>query len=47
MNDGERTVAAIKATEGMRLMYKEPLEQQREYARNRAQQKNHGQFKPF
>jgi len=25
MNDGERTVAAIKASEGKRLMYKEPL----------------------
>jgi len=47
MNDGERTPAAIKAAEGKRLMYKEPLEQQREYTRNRQQQKNHGQLEPF
>jgi transposase-like protein len=47
MNDGERTVAVIKSAEGKRLLYKEPLEQQREYTRDREQQKNNGQLEPF
>jgi hypothetical protein len=29
VNDGERTAAAIKCAEGKRLMYKQPIENQR------------------
>lgn len=46
MNDGERTVAVIKCAEGKRLMYKEPLEQQREYTSNREEEGNQ-QLEPF
>ena len=47
MNDGERTAAVIKSAEGKPLMYKEPLEQQREYPKDREQQENRGQLEPF
>ncbi|HXZ41209.1 MAG TPA: IS1595 family transposase [Terriglobales bacterium] len=46
MNDGERTIAAIQAAEGKRLMYREPIEQQREYTKNREQEGNQ-QVEPF
>jgi hypothetical protein len=36
MNDGERTIAAIKSAEGKRLMYKDPLAE-REYTKTREQ----------
>ena len=43
MNDGERTVAAIKAAEGKRLMYKDPVAE-REYIRTREQKENGAQL---
>jgi hypothetical protein len=48
MNDGERTIAAIKSAEGKRLLYRQPLAEQREYTENRGQQKKIGeQLEPF
>ena len=46
MNDGERTIAAIKAAEGKRLMYKDPVAEQA-YIRNRGQEKGGEQLEPF
>jgi hypothetical protein len=46
MNDGERTVAAIQAAEGKRLMYKDPVAE-REYIKNREQEKGGEQLEPF
>jgi hypothetical protein len=33
MNDGERTITAIKAAEGKRLVYKDPFNKQEAYTR--------------
>ena len=46
MNDGERTVAAIKAAEGKRLMYKDPVAE-REYIKTREEEKGGEQLEPF
>jgi transposase-like protein len=47
MNDGERTIAAIKGAEGKRLTYKEPMAQQQAYTEKREQEKSGAQLKPF
>jgi len=52
LNDGERTILAVKAAEGKRLMYKDPVAE-REYIKTREQkeaseQKEGGeQLEPF
>jgi hypothetical protein len=46
MNDGERTIAAIKAAEGKRLMYKDPVAEQA-YIRSRGEEKGGEQLEPF
>jgi len=46
MNDGERTIAVIKAAEGKRLMYKDPVAEQA-YIRNRGHEKGGEQLEPF
>jgi|HubBroStandDraft_3_1064219.scaffolds.fasta_scaffold1351664_1 hypothetical protein len=45
MNDGERTIAVIRAAEGKRLRYKDPIAE-RAYIRNRGQGKA-DQLEPF
>jgi hypothetical protein len=45
MNDGERTIAVIRAAEGKRLRYKDPVAEQA-YIRNRGQEKAE-QIEPF
>lgn len=47
LNDGERTIAAIKSAEGKRLMYREPMAQQQEYTKAREQEKGGEQLEPF
>jgi hypothetical protein len=46
MNDGERTIAAIRSAEGKRLMYKDPVAE-REYIKKREQEKGGEQLEPF
>jgi hypothetical protein len=46
MNDGERTIAAIRQAEGKRLMYKDPVAEQA-YIRTREQEKGGEQLEPF
>jgi hypothetical protein len=46
LNDGERTILAVKAAEGKRLMYKDPLAE-REYIKTREQKKGGEQLEPF
>ncbi len=47
LNDGERTIAAIKGAEGRRLMYQDPMAQQREYTEQYERQKRGDQLEPF
>ncbi len=47
MNDGERTIAAIKAAEGKRLMYKDPFNKQEAYTAKREQKESGQQLEPF
>lgn len=47
MNDGERTVAAIKGAEGKRLMYRDPRAQQQAYMEQREKEKGGQQLEPF
>ena len=46
LNDGERTVAAIQAAEGKRLMYEDPMAE-REYIKTCEQKENGEQLEPF
>jgi len=46
LNDGERTILAVKAAEGKRLMYKDPVAE-REYIKNREQKEGGEQLEPF
>jgi hypothetical protein len=46
LNDGERTILAVKAAEGKRLMYKDPVAE-REYIKTREQKKSGEQLEPF
>jgi hypothetical protein len=46
MNDGERTIAAIKSAEGMRLRYQDP-EAEREYTRTIEKKEGGEQLEPF
>src|SRR6266478_8380157 len=46
MNDGERTIAAIKSAEGKRLLYKDP-EAEREYTRTIEKKEGGEQLEPF
>jgi hypothetical protein len=46
MNDGERTIAAIQAAEGKRLIYKDPMAE-REYIKTRERKENGEQLEPF
>jgi hypothetical protein len=47
MNDGERTIAAIKGAEGKRLMYRDPMAQQQAYTQLREKEKGGEQLEPF
>jgi hypothetical protein len=46
LNDGERTILAVKAAEGKRLMYKDPVAE-REYIKTREEKKGGEQLEPF
>lgn len=46
LNDGERTILAVKAAEGKRLMYKDPLAE-REYIKTREKKEGGEQLEPF
>jgi hypothetical protein len=46
LNDGERTILAVKAAEGKRLMYKDPVAE-REYIKTREEEKGGEQLEPF
>jgi hypothetical protein len=46
LNDGERTILAVKAAEGKRLMYKDPAAE-REYIKTREEEKGGEQLEPF
>jgi len=46
LNDGERTILAVKAAEGKRLMYKDPVAE-REYIKTREQKESGEQLEPF
>ena len=46
LNDGERTILAVKAAEGKRLMYKDPVAE-REYIKTRKQKEGGEQLEPF
>jgi len=46
LNDGERTILAVKAAEGERLMYKDPVAE-REYIKTRDEEKGGEQLEPF
>lgn len=47
MNDGERTIAAIKGAEGKRLRYTDPMAQQQAYTDEREKEKGGEQLEPF
>ena len=46
LNDGERTILAVKAAEGKRFMYKDPLVE-REYIKTREKKEGGEQLEPF
>jgi hypothetical protein len=46
LNDGERTILAVKAAEGKRLMYKDPVAE-REHIKTREQKKGGEHLEPF
>jgi len=46
LNDGERTILAVKAAEGKRLMYRDPVAE-REYIKTREQKEGGEQLEPF
>lgn len=46
LNDGERTILAMRASEGKRLMYREPIAE-REYSKIREQKEGGEQLEPF
>jgi hypothetical protein len=46
LNDVERTIAAVKAAEGKRLMYRDPVAE-REYIKTREQKESGEQLEPF
>lgn len=47
LNDGERTIAAIRGAEGKRLMYTDPMAQQRAYTEECEKEKGGEQLEPF